>query len=264
MPRSLRGAFLPEVITLNAVAIAWIFGLITSVSPIGRKQFIKEAQETESEQTARYNQIAQDLLDVVFDPNEAPVYSGDRARMKTASVMLGIMYYESGFRKDVDLGEGSLSKGDGGKSWCMMQINLGKATASGSTPSRIVVDANGKVSVTSDQSLGWSGQDLVADHHKCFRAGLAIMRSSFTSCGQVEDRDHLMMYGSGNCKNGRKESRVRMGLAIRWQGAFTFDDAQVQSWIDGTAPAPEPEQPQSFLGEETPKLSWMLNSTVAL
>lgn len=227
--------------------IAWIVSLIVSVAPVGRPQYIQEAKETEQETRDRYALIAKDLVDVVYDKNEKPLFSGDISRVKTMTVMLAIMNYESGFRKDVDLGKGKFSKGDGGKSWCMMQINLGTANANGKTSNRIQVDSNGVFSFTTDPTKGWGGEDLVADHKACFKAGLAIIRSSFNACGATDIKDKLKAYASGNCNAGQKESRIRMGLALRWQEQKkpSFDDKQVFAWL--TAPsAPTPKNDVAF------------------
>lgn len=134
--------------------IAWIVSLITSVAPMGRKQYIQEATEAVEETEARYNSIAFDAMSVAYDPQEKPLFPGSRGRARTVMVILAASTFESSFRKDVDLGIGKLSKGDSGKSWCLNQIQLGKADASGNTPKRIVVTIGGGYRLTSNQSEG--------------------------------------------------------------------------------------------------------------
>lgn len=212
------------------LVIAWLVSIIVSVAPIGRPQYVAEAKETDQETQARYESISKDLIDVVYDPSEKPLFSGPMGRAKTAEVILAIASFESGFRKDVDFGKGKFAKGDGGKSWCFMQVNLGQANANGKTTQRISVNPDGTFAFTTDPTKGYGGEDLVRDRKSCFRVGLAIIRTSFNSCGAGTDvKDKLKVYASGSCDKGQKESRLRMGLALRWmeQKKAPVDDAAV-------------------------------------
>jgi hypothetical protein len=62
----------------------------------------------------RYESIAQDLVSVVYDEHEQPVFTGDGGRAKTALLMASIASFESGFRADVDDGR---TTGDHGRSY---------------------------------------------------------------------------------------------------------------------------------------------------
>jgi hypothetical protein len=214
--------------------IAWIVSLITSVAPVGRKQYIPEAIESVEETEARYNSIAFDAMSVAYDPQEKPLFSGSRGRARTIMVLLATDLYESSFRRDVDLGIGKLSKGDGGKSWCMNQIQLGKADAEGNTPHRIIVNIGGSYKFSNKSDEGWSGTDLVQDRQKCFRAALAIIRSSFGATSSLPLEDRLKVYASGSLDKGEEASRRRMGLAMRWMATKSphFRDAEVLQWIE--------------------------------
>ena len=224
--------------------IAWILSLMTSVSPVGRPQYVPEAKESVEEATVRYDSIAKDVIDVVFDPNEKPLFSGAKARIKTVSVLLAVANFESGFRRDVDLGIGPRSKGDSGASWCLNQINLGKVDLKGNTPRRIVVSIGKGFKFTKDKDIGWSGPDLVADRKKCFRAALALMRSSFASCGNNIPLDEkLQVYGSGSCGKGILGSKRRMRLAFIW--ASRAPDLKDQAIIDLVAQEKNTEDPSS-------------------
>lgn len=213
--------------------IAWLMSLMVSVAPPGRKLYIPEAQETVDDATSRYADIAKDVAYVVWDPVEKPIFYGSRGRERTAMVLLAVATFESSFRRDVDLGIGSMSKGDGGKSWCLNQVNLGKLNANGSTPIRIVVTPGGGFKFTDHQDEGWSGQDLVDDRQKCFRSALAILRSSFASCSKNPIEKRLTQYASGHCDQGEEASRIRMGLALRWMSTKlpTFKDEDVFAWL---------------------------------
>jgi hypothetical protein len=219
---------------------AWILSLIVSVAPVGRTQFHPEAKETEQETTDRYNDIAKDVVAVVYDPNEKPLFSGPNGREKTVDVMLAIATYESSFRKDVDFGLGKYGKGDGGRSWCMMQVMLGRAETNGKTRQRIFVRPDGWMGYSTDPAIGWGGEDLVRDRKNCFRASLAVLRTSFQACSRNAMKDKLSLYASGKCDSngGPEASRIRMGLAMRWMDTKkpSFLDADVANWLNPTPP----------------------------
>lgn len=208
--------------------------LMVSVAPPGRKIYIPEAQETVEEATERYESIANDVAYVVWDPQERPIFHGSRARVRTAMVLLAVITFESAFRKDVDYGVGKLSKGDGGKSWCLNQVNLGLGDNYGNTPYRIVVNIGGGYRFSTNQDEGWSGQDLVEDRQKCFRAALSVLRSSFRACSSLPIEHRLNQYASGHCDRGETASRIRMNLALLWMARKLpkFRDADVTNWID--------------------------------
>ncbi len=214
------------------IVIAWIVALIVSAAPPGRTQYFPDAKETEAETLTRYNEIARDVVEVVYDRNERPLFSGPYGRANTVTVVLAVMTYESHFRKDVDFGRGKFSKGDGGRSWGLMQVNLGARRIE-------LVTASPGFAFTSDPNRGWSGEDLVRDRKKGVRAGLAILRSSF-ACGKP-DLEKLNAYASGKCDSGQAESKTRMGLALLWQTTRrpSFTDNDVLRWL--TQPVRSPE-----------------------
>jgi hypothetical protein len=136
------------------------------------------------------------------------LYDDDDSRIKTAAVMLGIINYESHFSRDVDVGT---RKGDGGTSWCLAQINIGKG--------RIHIKDDGSV----EFGTGWSGKDLVQDRTKCLKAELAIIRESF-KCKTDDKYARLNLYTSGRCDWGYKESKHRMILAFKLETQLSSSD----------------------------------------
>lgn len=221
------------------IVIAWIIAIMVSVSPVGRAQYAKEAKESREETTERYESIAKDLAEVVYDPAEKPLFSGPNGRAKTALVLLAISNYESGgYRRDVDFNKGKLARGDGGKSWCMMQILLGTPNSEGKTRRRVIVTPGGGYEWTTDPTKGWGGEDLIEDRKKCFRTGLSMARVSFNACGgsQASLKDRLKLYASGNCSTeGENASRIRMGLAKHWMDtkmSSEFKDEDVIKWSE--------------------------------
>lgn len=209
--------------------VAWIVAFLTAHAPPSRPQFIPEAKETVAEAEARYESIATDLTEVVYDKSEPPLFGGKNGRARTISVLESIMLFESGFRRDVDLGVGKYAKGDGGRSWCPMQIQLGVAQANGKTQQRIVLHDDGGFHFAFDGTSGLGGEDLVRDRKNCIRAGLHIVRSSFAACSRMPMIHRLNSYTSGRCDAGHDASKTRMGKALLWYGAHVpdFTDADV-------------------------------------
>lgn len=225
--------------------IAWILAFIVAQAPPNRPQFLPDAKETVPEATARYESIAKDIAEVVFDASETPLFKGQNGRIKTAAVIQSIMLHESGFRKDVDLGRGKQAVGDGGKSWCMMQVQLGVVKANGKTQQRIVLESEGTFHFVFDGVSGLGGEDLVKDRKNCIRAGLHIMRRSFAACSRLPAIQLLNAYASGSCDKGQESSERRMGLALRWFKAHKpdFTDADVLAAPLEPMPLSEPVPP---------------------
>jgi hypothetical protein len=147
---------------------------------------------------ARYTEIASDLAAVVYDPAEQPLFPGSDGRARTALLLASIAAHESTFRVDVEDGR---ARGDGGTSWCFMQLHIG----SGKTVE------------------GWTGQDVTQDRKLCFRAGLHIARESFRMCNGFPENEILSAYASGQC--GRSvESRVMVSRATAYSRHHPMND----------------------------------------
>ncbi|MCC6596952.1 MAG: hypothetical protein IT477_10630 [Rhodanobacteraceae bacterium] len=179
------------------------------------------ARETPDAARARYRTIAQAMVDTVLDPTEEPLYGGAWGRVRTLSVLLSIALHESSFRRDVFLGT---FRGDGGRSWCLLQLNLG----------------TGRVPDPDPVVGSWKGSDLAADPKKCIRAGLRVARRSFRACSALHEDNRLNAYASGRCTMGHVSSQRRMSTARRAFGRMRDLTAQKQ------APAVPPVSPASF------------------
>ena len=220
--------------TVTYVDVAqWAVKRISSWSPPGQS-YMKDAAESTDEANLRYRSIADDALEIAFDPKEAPLFSGPIGRSKTAALLLSIANSESGFRKDVDTGIGERSRGDGGTSWCLMQIKLG-ALSKGKTVKRIKLTSD--TFVYSNESTDIGGEDLVVNRKACFRVGLHIIRYSFKACSSLPEDERLSAYASGNCNNGKTASRYRVGMANNWvkKNAPLANDSEIMALI----PVPE-------------------------
>lgn len=181
--------------------LSWAVAFMVAWAPPGRSKFA-EAIETPDEGSARYAEIAKAATKVAYDPDTRPLFGGARGRAQTVALLLSIAYHESGFRRDVDLGLGKLARGSGIDS-CLLQIRVGSGR-------------------TAD---GWSHHDLVSDREKCFRAGLALVRRSFSACRRLDPRDWLGAYTRGRCVANEPSSRSRVGLARKAPRAPLEDSA---------------------------------------
>lgn len=196
--------------------INWCVKRMAMWAPPG-KSFYENAKEDPDDALVRYGEVARDAIEVVYDPTETPLFSGRIGRARTLAVILAVSDSESGgFRLDVDYGIGPQSKGDGGKSWCLAQINLGLAGVDGKTPLRVELTSK-YWEYAKDRTSGYGGEDLVQNRKACFRVSLHMIRQSFATCSSLPVLDRLGIYASGkSCEAGQTASRSRIGKAIGW------------------------------------------------
>jgi hypothetical protein len=147
--------------------------------------------ELKEEAMARYESIARSAADVAEDEAEEPLFAGPGGRTQTALLLLSVASMESGYRSSVDEG---LRRGDDGQSFCLMQLRVGSGTT----------------------AEGWSGDDLVRDRTRCFRAALHVLRGSFNVCRSLPIEDRMSAYATGQCRRGEEASRARVGRALAW------------------------------------------------
>lgn len=156
-------------------------------------------EEDETARTLRYEAIVADAVAVVSDEPALP----GRSRTGTVAVLIALAFEESGFSKDADVGptcyrgkDGRGHRCDGGRSACMLQLNIGAGTT----------------------KEGWSQADLFADRKKCFRAGLRLARRSFSVCATMGVLHLLDAYASGVCGLGVEKGSKRLATATRIEG----------------------------------------------
>ena len=217
--------------------IAWVVAFLVTNAPPGAPQYIPEARETPDETRARYESIAHDLVDVVYDPEEPPLFKGDQGRAKTIAILESIAWYESGkaLRRDVDFGEGHLARGDHGNSVCLMQINVGKGRTPRYNPSKKRFAYTGDPE--SELVPGYTADELLQDRKKCFTTALRLARQSFHACGNLPLDQSLRLYASGHCDAGGEESKHRMDKGMKWFASHkpSFTDSEVMAML---RPAP--------------------------
>jgi hypothetical protein len=175
---------------MNAL-VTYLLAAMMAWSPLADHEYYESREET----FARYVAIAQSVAKVALDPAEPPLFGGPNARMETGLFMTSVAFYESGgFRRDVELGLGKHGRGDSGRSWCLMQVNVG----GGTTEER------------------WTGPELVNDREKCFRVGLHRIRQSFVHCKDRTFIDRLSGYTDGRCRDDANASHRRTKRAIEY------------------------------------------------
>jgi len=229
------------------LARQWILSFMVKKAPPGRKLWYPESHETSDEAMLRYRAIADDIIHVVYDPNVKPIFTGKNGRSRTVAIMLSVMLHESSFMRHVDYGLGKYARGDLGRSWCLMQINIG--TGRTSKWNRV----HDRAPVWGDPELdidpGHTGDEMIQDRKLCLLEGLKIMRQSFAVCSKLPLEDRLRSYASGSCEKGSVASRARVLGGMRWfETTFKkqFTDAEVQQGLREepvrmTGPAPGQE-----------------------
>jgi hypothetical protein len=200
---------------------------MVAVAPPTRKHWYPDAKETPEEAQVRYKSIAQDIVSVLYNPDNPPLFTGANGRARSAAVVMSVMFLEGGFRRDVDLGLGKFGLGDLGESYCLMQIRVGKGrTATWNKALNRFARWNDP---ESDLVQGWTGPDLVQDRKRCIEAGYRIIRSSFAACRSLPVSDWLRAYASGSCEDGSIASKARMNVALNWfnRNRPSFTDSQI-------------------------------------
>jgi len=206
--------------------------------PIFNVKKYPDAIESYEDGLQRYRAVARDAISVAFDPDEAPLFGGRYGRHRTLSLLLSIASWESGYKKHVDYDISPQARGDSGRSWCLMQVNLGKPICVDETHKRLPPPVDGKCEIgrpstpsvlsfhdgkvdilrndANAPSDAVSGQDLIANRKLCFRAGLRIIKKSFAACKGNPLEDRLAAYASGSCDAGKVESKRRIGGMRSW------------------------------------------------
>ena len=190
--------------------VGWLTSIMLAASPPEKRVSAcgSDPEAFLAAERARYGELAEAVAEAAYDPALSSLYRGSHGRANTAVMMLSVAWHESGFRRDVDLGEGSRSRGDNGASCTIWQFNLG-------TKGR-----------TRD---GWTCSDLYADRTKAARSALGVLRSSMSMCGSLAPEFRLSAYTAGRCEDGQEQSRSRVLTARKWLASYAppLSDAEV-------------------------------------
>jgi hypothetical protein len=174
---------------------------------------------------AHYDAIARDIVDVVSEPGEEPIWKTDVNKARTAILVAAIGFWESHFWQHVDDGSCNSEK------W---RRGAGKALTlrSGDCDQGIAVSifqihAYGGIALTEDG--GWVGawgakgrplyygKDLLADRRLAVRVALHIARASIRRSGT------LCGY-SGENEDGCPKARARLSFASAYSKTHPFKE----------------------------------------
>ena len=230
--------------------VTWILTTMVTLAPPHRQHWEPAAQESHEQADARYRDIAETIVNGVFDKDVEPLFNGSHARQNTAMMVVIWWNAESGFRRDVDMGTGRARTAkagwnDFGRSWCMGQINLGRKRRPDPHPDRKGQWIEDSPTMTPE---GWSGRELCQDRMKCLKTTLRIMRQSIRACRKLPFEERLAAYAAGTCESrtGQAISRQRMAWFHRRyrKDRPEWTDKQVLAEIEnGVKLLNRPEEP---------------------
>jgi hypothetical protein len=165
-------------------SLIWVLALMLSLQCPDTSARIREMSV--SDVWADWISIAEAAVEVAS--TEPPLFPGNKGIAKTVALILSVASHESGFVL--------ASKGDGGRSGCLMGIMTNE----------------GKVQ---EGTL----QELIEDPRKCIRAGVRVLRLSMNACRSRPFNDWLGVYASGSCSKGLKQSSEMMRTTVKlWSG----------------------------------------------
>jgi len=168
-----------------------------------KHQQLSYLREPVEEAERRYEDLAADIAEVAFDENEAPLFDGPAGREATALLLTAVAWHESGFRKDVEICEGPIAKGDEGRSIGLFQIMRG---------------ANRQ---------GYSAKQICSDRKLQVRLGLHVLRRAKERCGG-SPLIWLQAYGAGRCHLPHSSARNKCA-AFERIGRKHFDGLSCRS-----------------------------------
>lgn len=167
----------------------WILGVLLTIAP---PEKVHQKNESVEDVRARYELTAKAMSSVIDD--RGPLFKGKDGAYKTAALFVAVTKFESELARDVAIGE---RRGDHGKSWCYMQINV-----------------DGKTNIWGDDVMKtWTGKDLAQDWTKCFTVGHEVLRYSLKTCAHLKAGDILSGYTAGVCTENEKKAQHRWNYA---------------------------------------------------
>ena len=163
----------------------FFFAALTTWCPIKIHEFTHVPQALTE---ARYHSIANDLAEVVLDPDEKPIFAGEDGRVRTGLLIAAIASFESGgfaSKIDKDIYGDKIGSGDGGSAHCLMQVHPPYSNS-------------------------------IIDRKTCFRAGLKALHDTYDHCHSMNN------YVSNNCQDSRGLAKVYMKRATSYYAAHPF------------------------------------------
>lgn len=155
--------------------------------------------EPTSSVTARYRELSDTIAAVTMDPNEPPLFRGDKGRVRTALLMTSIGRFESNFARGPIHGDCKRVAGKctaPPKAFCAMQVQPGQG----------IVLTGELWRYTRPGEKGITGDVLDSDPVACVRTALHMARESIKITGGLG-----VYTGEGR---GGKLAKHRMDYAI--------------------------------------------------
>lgn len=159
--------------------VAWIVSLMmTWASP---QKLYPGDEAMQQAHAATYEQKAHDAIAVIYTRKNQTIFGGKWGKAMDLALLMKIAAGEHAYIEK----PGGVPEVHGGRSWCLMSLNVGR----GKTVE------------------GWTGPELDDDRGKCFTAGYNAMKRSFGGCRKLPFRYGLSIYDSGQC-NDQDETSV--------------------------------------------------------
>lgn len=184
---------------MNAIA-AWLYALMVYLAPpdkLAAAPQLRGWEETAEQKHERYQEIAQALYHVTYDPSRRSLFGGKDGRARTAATLLAIAFMESGFARDVDKGPCSKDRPPG------MDCDGGQAAGLGQI--RLV---DGTTILPIHGVEGKTQKDIFADRELMFQIQLFMVTKSFASCRRYGADWALNVYASGSCTRSKKAQKI--------------------------------------------------------
>lgn len=173
----------------------------------------------------RHSEIARDIVWVVTEPNESPLWDDDISKAKTSILLASIAFFESRYRDYVSSGncndyewrqstEGrkllSLGDCDGGLARSIFQLHMGIGI--------VLVDGGGwKYSSSGKEEGVVTPQEVISDTKKAVRVALHMSRKS------IRAGAGLCWYsGEGADGNGCPKANIRLNFAKSYSAKNPF------------------------------------------
>lgn len=171
--------------------VAYLLYFMIAAVPLEHHAYYEHRGRTEK----RYVEIATAIARVALDPDEKPVFDGDR--IKTALLLASIASYEGIYRHDITRCE----KSGRGNAWGLYQFEGPKEKVCGSL-------------------------------EQATRHALHMVWSSWFVCYDHDEADKLSFYTDGKCIKNWQRSRSRVERALRWWEKYPADfDVDVPAYL---------------------------------
>jgi hypothetical protein len=209
------------LLLLKKMVAKYVLKAMTTWVPIAN-QVANGEEEMAAKQ--RYEEIASDIVDAVYDEDEPAVFSGVDGKLKTALEVVAIPSYESGFQKIVD--DGTCNQPsfkadrrgncDGKTAFTLWQIH--------SVGNGLMFSGTGVTSKMYNADYAqehpeevWTGPKLVQNRLMAAKMALHLIRTTYSQ------HHSLCGYTGEHCGEGEHpKADIRHGRAVRYLADHPF------------------------------------------